>query len=272
MKTLLLSLPLRPLLFSLLIFTGATAGTAQPAKIEAPPADRVLRAMSQKLGAARQFQFHAEREIDPTLIGGRNLPAKAQVEVTVQRPNKLVAKSSSKGDVRHVYVDGRTLTMVDARQNFYATVPMRTSLDGLGADIHRKYGFTPPLAEFTLSNIYTDIRRKTQNIRYVERERLASGFLGLSSVECHRFMLTGRAVDAELWVAVGDQLPRKMVATVKARAGRPQVKVRFSDWNLAPKVTDRDFVFVPWKGATKIPMRTTAEMAATPTKAHPKAH
>jgi hypothetical protein len=224
-----------------------------------PNADAILKQMSSTLAAAKQFRFAAHRQIDAALLAGRNLPTDANVVVTVQRPNKLAAKSRSKGDVRHSYFDGRNLTLVDVSRNLYSTVPTRTSLDGLVAELDQKYGFTPPLAELALSNVYADIRWKANSISYLGEEKIG-GFLGLGTVACQRLALSGKVLDAELWVGVSDHLPRKLVATAKTHAGKPQIKVEFSDWDLTAKTSDQDFVYVPVKGVTKIPMRTTEEM------------
>lgn len=233
-------------------------------------ADAILRQMSDKLGAARQLRFHAHREIDPALRAARNLPSSAEVDVTVRRPNHVVVKSASKGDVRHVYFDGRNLSLFDAKMKFYATEPMHTSIDGLVEEIDRKYGFSPPVAEFALSDIHRDIRRKTLGIAYLGRSKHPAGFLGLNGVDCHRIALSGKMVDVELWVAVSDQLPRKMIATVKTQPGQPRITVEFSHWDLNAKVTDQEFVFLPPQGALKIPMRTKAEMVTAKQKAASK--
>ena len=136
---------------SLLSF-GLLVASLLPIAAAEPNADQLLRQMSAKLAATKSFSFHATREIDPALLEGHNLPEKARIAVSVQRPNKLAALSSSKAGMRRFVFDGRTLSLLDEKSNHYATVSMRTSLDGLVAALDEKYGFTPPLAEFALSD------------------------------------------------------------------------------------------------------------------------
>ena len=242
-------LPLSLTAFAVLILSLLPAAAAQP------DADQILRQMSAKLAAAQSFNFRATREIDRALLPGHKAPEKAHLDVTVQRPNKIAADSTSKDGVRHFYADGRNLSLVDVTKNLYATVPMHTSIDGLVAEVDRKYGFTPPLAELALSDDYQDIRRKAKSVSY-----LGQGNSG--NVACHRLALLGKLVDAELWLGVSDQLPRRIIVTVKNRPGRPKLTVEFSDWNLAASVTGKEFVFMPPKGALKIPMITTAKATA----------
>ena len=119
---------------------------------EATPAnaDNILRAMSAKLAAAKQFSYHAQREIDPALLEGRDVAEKARVDVSVSRPNQFAARSASKERTMRFVADGRTLTVCNETKNHYAQVPMRTSLDGLVTRLDEVYGFTPALAEFAL--------------------------------------------------------------------------------------------------------------------------
>jgi hypothetical protein len=238
-----------------LLALGMLAASMLPVVAADPNADQILQKMSAKLAAAQNFTFKATREIDAALLAGRNAPENARIVVTVQRPNKIAARSTSKDGVRHFFADGRNLSLVDVTKNLYSSVPMHTSIDGLVAEVDRKYGFTPPLAEMALSDVYQDIHEKAQGISYL-------GQATAGGVACHRLALSGEVADTELWVGLSDQLPRRLIATVKDRPGKPQLKVEFSDWNLAAKVTDKDFAFVPTQGAQKIPMITAAETEA----------
>ncbi len=220
-----------------------------------PNADQLLQQMSAKLASAQGFSFTATRNIAPALLAGHNEPENARIVVTVHRPNKIVAHSTSKDGLRHFYADGQNVSLVDGQKNLYSTVPMHKSIDGVIAELDRKYGFTPPLAEIALSDVYQDIHEKAQGVSY-----LGQGTIG--GVTCHRLALAGKVADAELWVGVDDQLPRRLISTVKELPGKPQLKVEFIDWNLAAKVTDKDFAFAPPQGAQKISMITTAETAA----------
>jgi len=239
---------------------------ADPTAAAQPNADKILRAASAKLAAARQFSFKAHREMDAALVVGRDVAEDTVIEVTVQRPNKVFAEGKSEEGERRVYADGKTFSLLDAKMNLYATVPMQTSLDGLVDKIDEKYGFTPPLAEFLLSDPYKEFHRQARTVTYLGPGSYNEGSPNAESVACHRLLLSGHGVEAELWVGVDDQLIRKLVATFNDRPGNPQIRIEFSGWNLAAKVTAGQFTFVPPQGATPIPMKTTAEMAAAPAK------
>lgn len=229
---------------------------------EQPSANQILHQMSDKLAAAQTFSFEATRKIDASLIPGLNMPSEADVTATVQRPNKIAARSESdEAGVRRFVANGHTLYLLDEKKNLYAEVPMHTSIDGLVAVLDEKYGFVPPLAEFALSDPYKDFRRQAQTITYLGEDNVTGGFLGLGGVECYHLGLKGEDADAELWIGVSDLLPHKLVATFH-RKGNPQLSVEFSSWNLNATATADDFTFTPPKGAMKIEMWTNAKMDA----------
>jgi hypothetical protein len=253
--------PARLTSFRAILLSAFLATPAIAVNVAAPDADQLLRAMSAKLAAATSFRFEATREIDPALLEGRDVPEKARVTVTVQRPNKLTARVASQEGKRHFVADGRTLSLLDQKKNHYATIPMRTSLDGLVEKLDREYGFTPPLAEFAVSNPYAEFREQAHTVTYLGRVKQPGGFLNSGGVPCYRIGLKGKTADAELWIGVDDHLPRRLVATFH-RAGRPEVRIAFSNWDLNAPVNEREFVFTPPKSATKIEMWTTHQMAS----------
>lgn len=238
------------------------SGLLIPAAAAEPSADQLLRQTSAKLAFARSFTFHAHREIDAALRNGRALPERADIAVTVRRPNELVARSVSNEGARRIVANGRTLTVFDERKKVYGAVPMRTSLDGLVATLDAQFGFTPPLAEFVVSDPGKRIRENGAHLATLGREKIASGFLGLGSEWCHHIAVKGAIADADLWIGVNDSLPRKLVASFH-RAGRPQVRIDFTSWNLTAPVSDATFAFTPPSGSEKVEMWTTARMEAS---------
>ena len=247
---------------TIIVALAVMLGSGRAARAADPTADQLLQQMSTRLASARTFSFKATREIDAALLEGRDVPEKARIALKVQRPDKLAGTSISQAGTRRVVADGTTLSLLDQKANHYAAIPMRTNLDGLVERLDAQYGFVPPLAEFASSNPYADLRRDAHTISYSGKAKTGGGFLGLGGVECHRISLAGKSADAELWIAVSDQLPRKLIATFR-QEGRPQVRIDFTAWNLAAPVTSADFTFTPPAGADKIEMWTTAKMQST---------
>jgi hypothetical protein len=128
------------------------------------------------------------------------------------------------------------------------------------AKVNEKYGFTPPLAEFILSDPYRALGQHIKSKSYKGKENVAG-------VECHHLSLSGDIADSEFWISTADLLPHKLVATFKDRDGSPQLQANFSSWNLAPAIDAKIFAFVAPQDAEKIDMITEAQMKETAAKA-----
>ncbi len=254
----------RSLLFSfvvssLLLGLACGCGTGKPIAASNDP-DQLLRQMSEKLAQARQFSFKVDRKLDAALVEGRNIPENAQIEISVSRPAKFLAKADSQDNVRQFVFDGQNLSVYDETMKLYATVPEPGTIDEVVAKIDEKYGFTPPLAEFILNDPYKAVSPRIKSQAYKGKETV-------SGVECHHLSLGGDVADSELWIGVADLLPRKLVATFKNRDGGPQLQADFSDWNLAATLDDKFFTFVAPQDAASVEMVTEAQMNETAAKA-----
>ena len=231
----------------------SSSAPAQPAVATALSAEQVLQQMSEKLKGAQQLTFKVSRQMDSALIEEGDLLQNAQIEFAVARPNRLKARSASGEAVRSFYADGQTVTLFDEDMLFYASVPAAGTIDEMVARFDERYGFTPPLAEFTLNDPYKKMSQQIQSSTNKGKEMM-------NGVECHHVAATGELVDADIWVATSDQLPRRLVVTFKQREGSPQLKADFSDWNLAAKLDDKTFSFTPPQGAEEIDMLTTEQI------------
>lgn len=236
------------------------AASLLPASAADPNGDQLLKQMSAKLSSAGGFTFTATRETDPALLGdGGGIPEKARINVAVRRPDKIAAVASSGLGTRRFVFDGNSLVLLDEKNNHYAKVPMRGSIDGLVDQLDTKYGFVPPLAEFAVGDPYKEFKQQARTVTYLGKSKTQEGLFGWFGVECHRVWLSGKDADAELWIGVDDQLPRKLTATFQGE-GRPQLSVSFSKWNLAAPVDADVFTFTPPKGSQQIEMWTTVKM------------
>ncbi len=223
------------------------AGQPAAPSVAQPTAELVLRQMSDKLAHAKQVTFKVTREFQTSAEDGETEDAKTEIDVAISRPDRLMAQSKGAQGVRTFYADGQNVSLVDQQMKLYTTIPLGGTIDELVEKIDEKYGFTPPVAEFMLNDPYKKISGQIKNSSY-------KGVEVINGVECHHVAAQGELADAELWVAVTDQLPRRLVATFKHRTGSPQLKADFSDWNLNASIDNNVFSFVPAADVEKIEM------------------
>jgi hypothetical protein len=249
--------PLLTLLTALLVSGCASRYSSSPPDAGASPdADALLKAMSSRLAASKYPRFTATRTMPKARAENMNQPAKATVDVVMSRPNGLAVKINSSGVTKEMIFDGRTFTVVDGLNNFYSKAPLQGTLDKVPGHLAKIYGFSPPLAEFIVSDPYSHIKSHVESISYLGKE-------GGKTLPCHRIGLHGSLSDAELWLAVTDSLPRRL--KVNATDSTPSdliMDVDFLTWDLNAQVSDSTVRHQPAVGAEEIPMVSLSEAAA----------
>jgi hypothetical protein len=174
----------------------------------------------------------------------------------------MSATATLPGDIRRFYFDGEHFSLVDEGKYVYSTVPLAASLDELPAELAKIYGFTPPLAEFLVSDLYQDLTWRAAKVELRGSGTIRKGLFGAKGVRCHRLGLTGQHADSELWVGEKDLLPWRWISRIKEAKGEVVITFELSKWNLNAKTRDKDFVLTPDKDFMEVPMVTEAEMAA----------
>src|SRR5205814_10636574 len=129
----------------------------------------------------------------------------------------------------------------------YAQAPQRGGVDETLVYFVRDLGMRLPLAALFLSRSASELDRRVQSVKYVEK----TGILG---VRAHHLIGRTDSVNFQVWIASGDQpLPQRIVLTYPGSRGQPEFRAQFVSWNLAPQAADSLFTFTPPAGSTKIP-------------------
>src|SRR6267142_869208 len=228
---------------------------AQPAGID-PQAEKLLRRMSDYLASRQQFTLKAESTLEAVLTSGQKLQYDSPATLSVSRPNKLHAHR--KGDLanQEFFYDGKTLTLYNPRENLYATTAAPPTIDAMLDFAREKLDIIAPASELLYKNAAERMLKES-----------SSGFVVgpsvVGGVKCTHLAFRGSEVAWQIWIEDGDKpLPRKFILTSKQDKGEPEFTVLVRSWDLTPKLTDREFTFVPPKGAKKIEfLQMTAEAA-----------
>jgi hypothetical protein len=234
---------------------GHQNGHAQPTGMDAQ-AEKLLRRMSDYLAGRQQFSLKAESTLEVVLTSGQKIQFDSPATLVVSRPNKL--RAHRKGDIanQEFFYDGKTLTLYNPKENLYATTAAPATLDEMLDFAREKLDVIAPGAEILYGNAADRMLKET-----------SSGFVVgpsvVGGVKSTHLAFRGSEVDWQIWIEDGDKpLPRKFILTSKKVSGEPQFTVLIRSWDVTPKFTDKEFTFVPPKGAKKIEfLQLTAEAA-----------
>jgi hypothetical protein len=218
---------------------------AQPAGIE-PQAEKLLKASLAFLGNQKQFGADTHSTIEIVTNWGQKLQFDNAVTMAVQRPNKLHVKRVGDLIDQVFYYDGKSLTLHNPSQKYYASVPAPGTLEETLDFARTKLDIVAPAGDFIYKNAYE-----------ILTEGATSGFVVgkgvIEGVRCDHLAFRAPHVDWQIWIQEGAKpLPRKIVITTRHLANAPQFSVVVTRWNLAPTFNESLFSFKPPKDARKV--------------------
>jgi hypothetical protein len=219
--------------------------SAPPPMID-PEADTVLRELSDHNKQIKTGVFRLTDTIDDVQADGRKLQFSHIREMTVSRPDKL--KVETKGDVtnRTLWLDGKTLTVLDREKNVYAELHEPGNIEQAIDTLQAKYNMSVPAADLLSADVYKTLTEGCDTIEYI-----GLGFVG--EEQCHHLAATRPNIDWQLWVTPGDKPSvRKMVITYKRSPGQPQYTMQLLSVKGAEAVKDSLFSAEVPKEAEKI--------------------
>ncbi len=229
--------------------TWAPTLSAQQLTNVAPRAEEVLRSACQYLAEAPYFGITAEIWREHLDENGEKLQFVRQAEMQVKRPGKLHAEIHSPHSARGFWFDGKAMTILDRKRNFYSSSSVPATLDAALDAARDQFGVDLPLVDLAVSDPFKSATAKVQRGTY----------LGLSPAlgyMCHHLAFVQGNIDWQVWIEDGPQpLIRKFVITHKNEPGSPEFTALITNWDLADRIADSDFVFEPPVGSRKVQMQ-----------------
>jgi hypothetical protein len=198
------------------------------------------------MAAQDALSFSYDSVLDVVSTDGQVLGIAASGEVTVSRPDKIIAtRAGGFADV-HMSFDGKTLTILGGKLNVYTQIEAPGSIDQLVDVLRNQYGRPLPAADLLSSNIYDVVIAEAP-----EAMDLGTGVVG--GVECDWLAFRGAEVDLQIWIAQGEEpYPCRYVITSKQVEGNPQYSIQTRDWKTGGAVATTDFSFKNTTGAEKV--------------------
>jgi hypothetical protein len=234
---------------SSLLLLAAGCATAQDQTNLSPRADGVLHSACQFLQQTPAFSLNAEIWREHVNEAGQKIQFSRSMTMDVKRPDGLRLEITSPSTARGFWYDGKTLTVLDRKKNFYGVTPMPASLDKTVDAARDQLGIDLPLIDLALSDPYKNAMAKVTGGKYF-------GLAPVLGVSCHHLAFTQDNVDWQVWIEDGPQpLIRKFVITQKNEPGAPEFTALITHWNVSDRIADSDFVFARPRGAAKIEMQ-----------------
>jgi len=231
--------------------------TQSPSELQAMS---ILKNMSEYLAHTERYSVTIRDGYDVVQESGHKIEFGEFRIVTVSRFDRLrIEVERSDGQKDLVSFDGKDMTIY-TNHDIYAASSRQGTLDQAIKYALDDLKIRMPLALMFLSTLPSELDNIGVSADYVEKTTI-------TDVPCdHLAVRTAGGVDFQVWIAQGDEpLPKRIVITYKDENGQPQFSADFSNWNLAPDVSDALFGLTPPNGEERIRFLAEARSAAATT-------
>lgn len=231
-----------------------------PVAVHADEADakRILKSMSDYVGAQTALSFEFDATLEVTTKEDQVLALASSGSVTLNRPDKFHAtRSGGFADVEMLF-DGETLTLLGKNHNIYTQVEVPGTIDRMIDELKNTYNMPMPAADLLLSNSYDELMAGVIDVK-----DLGSGVIG--GVECDFLAFRTEDVDWQIWIAQGERpYPCRYVITSKHLANSPQYAVQTRNWQTGAEVATNVFEFKNPTNAEMVELKDLKGTGALP--------
>ena len=227
------------------VMASAATAQAQSAGLD-PEAQRILKASTDFLARQKQFSLDTRNSLEVVLKSGQKIEFNHTAVQSVQRPNKLRAERTGDLVDQVVVYDGKSLTLRNLRNDFYAQVAAPDTIEGMLDFARTSLDIVAPAGDVIYANAYEILMDGVT-------ESLVVGKSVIEGVRCDQLAFRAPHVDLQVWIQEGPQpLLRRFVITTRDLPNAPQFAVTVTKWNLQPKFGAQTFSFVAPVGAKRV--------------------
>ena len=210
--------------------TPAPAATPNlGAKIEIDPAAMaIVKAMSDKLAAAKSMSFTAIATYESPDRLGLPLAYATLSDVTMQRPDKLKVISPGDGPRTEFYYDGKTVKAYDPAAKLVAVTEAPDTTDAMLRAAFQHAAIYFPFTDLIVADPLKDI---SENLRVAF---VVGTSVVIGGVTTDIVVLEGKFAHVQLWIGRDDKLPRMAQAIFLEDPAHYRHLVALSNWKLDP--------------------------------------
>jgi hypothetical protein len=220
---------------------GATKAKAKASQAAAAPVEPalepkaidLLKAMSERLAAARTMTFTAVGTYESPSRLGPPLAYTTTSDVTLQRPDRLRVITSGDGPASEFYYDGMTMMAYAPAENLVAVADAPPTVDAALKAAFDSAAIYFPFTDALVADPYKDIAEGLKVAFVIGQSRVVGG------TTTDMVAIANDLVFAQIWIGTDDKLPRMIRAVYVIDPSRLRHQVEFSNWHLdGPVPTD----------------------------------
>ena len=211
-----------------------------------PRAVELLKAMSERLAAAKTLSFTTVAAYESPARTGHPLLYMTTSDVTVQRPDKLRVVTPGDGPPSEFYYDGKTMTAYAPNEQLAAVAEAPPTIDGMLRAAYESAGIYFPFTDFIVADPYKDVEGDLKLAFVVGQSRV------VGDTTTDTVAIASDTMQAQFWIGADDKLPRMMRATFFNDPNGFRHAAMFSNWRLDAPVPAETFTSATAATASRI--------------------
>jgi hypothetical protein len=215
-----------------------------------PRAMDLLKAVSDKLVAAKAMSFTAVVAYEYPSKLGPPIVYSTRYDVTMQRPDKLRVLIPGDGPASEYYYDGKKAIAYAPAQNLAAVAAAPATIDDALDAAYKNAAIFFPFEDLLVKDPYAAVTDGAILAYYIGVSNVVGG------VKTEMVAWANKDVHLQIWIGAEDKLPRRVRAMYAADPLALRHQVDYSEWQIDPAVSPDTFF------SAKIPTAGHMEFAA----------
>ncbi len=196
-----------------------------------PRAMDLLKAVSDKLAAAKSMSFTATVGYEYPSKLGPPIVYTTRYDVTMQRPDKLRVLIPGDGPASEYYYDGKKAMAYAPAENLVAITDAPPTIDAALEAAYKNAAIFFPFEDLLVSDPYAAMTNGAILAFYIG----PSGVVG--GVKTDMVAWANNDVFLQIWIGADDKLPRRIRAMYRADPLALRHELELSNWQIDPPVT-----------------------------------
>jgi hypothetical protein len=209
-----------------------------------PEVEARLRRMAATIKAAGTFTVRVGTLREGVLPNGQTVLLGASAAIAARKPNQLAASVGSDLGSFTLSYDGTRVTLFNPIRNVYATSPLTGNLERAVGWLEDRLGIDIAVRPFLADDPYGALVLASPTTGMLVGHSVVRG------IPVDHFALRNATTDWEIWLESGPRaLPLRVSLVGRGENAAGRATMEFENWNLAPRLSERAFAFVPPPGA-----------------------
>jgi len=208
----------------------------------------IVKAMSEVLAAANDFDYQIETAFDVVQQSGTKIEFGASRQIQVSRPARMRMEVQQRDGTRsEVVFDGENIWAYVPEQNVYAKTEQHGDLIEAIEYAVDELGMEAPLQSLVSADFYETVLDSGLTRALWLEDSVVAG------VPCDHLLLSNDYTDFQLWISQADEpVLQRVVITYRHSPGEPQFQAQFIEWNFSPERKKGQFKFAPPEGSNQV--------------------